>query len=131
MYFFFHFLMSILRPAKCKYNGVMLRDVTIQTSAHLTNLGMVLDKNVYRNAWGIYIETKNGKKTVWIFLLQKYSKFSSISLDIFIRHKSWNCYLWSYISSCQNTWCICLHNVETFVKLGALYSIYYIYIYLL
>ena len=42
--------MSILRPAKCKYNGVMLRDVTIQTSAHLTNLGMVLNQNVKRNA---------------------------------------------------------------------------------
>ena len=40
---------------------------------------------------GIYIETKNGKKTVWIFLLQKYSKFSSISLDIFIKRKAWNC----------------------------------------
>ena len=28
---FFHFIMSILRPAKCKHNGVILRDETMYT----------------------------------------------------------------------------------------------------
>ena len=30
-------------------------------------------------------------KTTWVFIFQKYGKFWSVSLELFVKHKHWNC----------------------------------------
>ena len=54
-----------------------------------------IDQEIYCNkSKAARIEMKKEKKPIWVFLFQEYGKFWSISLDIFIKHKPWNCKVW-------------------------------------